>query len=225
MGNIALKSCCKTSVDRESEEPPPWLSKQAADTPSIPEALEVKFRTMQCRENESLLLTESHTTMHNPAGLVDPRLQMHDAGLSRPQLPPPQRPPARTLADFHHSSCGSGGSSAAPQPPSSPSSLRASLEAGRMDEGDVLSTDANFMDLDLNRVLTSVTDRYYMLCHELEWYHLCRKAPSILHQKYIYTASYRVLKSTLFIAYVEKMYKATDFPEFLPGCRGRRAAK
>ena len=188
MGNIALKSCCKTSVDRESEEPPPWLSKQAADTPSIPEALEVKFRTMQCRENESLLLTESHTTMHNPAGLVDPRLQMHDAGLSRPQLPPPQRPPARTLADFHHSSCGSGGSggcsSAAPQPPSSHSSLWASLEAGRMGEGDVLSTDANFMDLDLNRVLTSVTDRYYLLCHDFEWYPLYSKVPSILPQKY-----------------------------------------
>jgi len=219
MGNIALKSCCKTPIDRESEEPPPWLS-QEAGTPSIPEALEVEFRTMQCRQHGSLLLTDSRATMLARAGLVQPRLQMHDAGLARPQ-----RPPARTLADFHHSSCGSGGSSAAPQPPSSPSSLRASLEAGRMDEGDVLSTDANFMDLDLNRVLTSVTDRYYMLCHELEWYHLCRKAPSILHQKYIYTASYRVLKSTLFIAYVEKMYKATDFPEFLPGCRGRRAAK
>lgn len=72
-----------------------------------------------------------------------------------------------------------------------------------MGEGDVLSTDANFMDLDLNRVLTSVTDRYYMLCHDFEWYPLYSKVPSILSQEYLYIALYRVLKSALFIVFVE----------------------
>jgi hypothetical protein len=74
------------------------------------------------------------------------------AGLARPH----RSHSAPTLSHFLHSS---GGSSATQPAVSSPSSSRASWDADRVGEADTSSNDLDFMDLDLHRVLTSVTDR------------------------------------------------------------------
>ena len=82
------------------------------------------------------------------------------AGLARPH----RSHSAPTLSHFLHSS---GGSSATQPAVSSPSSSRASWDADRVGEADtssndldfMSSNDLDFMDLDLHRVLTSVTDR------------------------------------------------------------------
>ena len=52
-------------MERESEEPPPWLAKEASYTPSIPDSVDTQYRLS--------------AGVHVPTS--ERRMQMHDAGL------------------------------------------------------------------------------------------------------------------------------------------------
>jgi hypothetical protein len=155
MGNI--KSCCKTPLDRDNEKPPPWLAKDAEYAPSIPDSIDSQFRLA------------AYSKLHN--------LHHHDAGLNR--LEPSPEP---TISQFHHARPKNGQANAAraqekatrnqdqyavPRVPSN-----AAPKAACLDRSVHMASaeDTSLIDANLHRVLGSVLDTCYLLCHDFEWH-------------------------------------------------------
>ena len=136
-------------MERESEEAPPWLD--AAFAPSIPESVDEEYRlTAQARK----ATTESRMLMHSPVEQISQTFV--------------------TVADLHHAgengaalrkNCERSKSDVCSQARTSFRPLAGSEEACVVNE----LCEHDLMDADLNRVLDSVLNRCYLLCHGFEW--------------------------------------------------------
>jgi hypothetical protein len=141
----------KANTELESEEPPPWLAKNAAYAPSIPDSVDSQYR----------LAVASNGSDRSGRAKIDHTMLMHNADLK-----PPPTDSTRCIADFHHD----GGSLQKAPAKASRSSAHPSLtEPVPLHVDDEVENQEEFVDLEFSRVLGSVIDRCYLLCHDFEW--------------------------------------------------------
>ena len=136
----------KANAELESEEPPPWLTKEAAYAPSISDSIDSQYR------------------LANVGGggrdKADHTMLLHNADIKQP---PAEKLPCVT--DFHHDE-GSMGKASRSNHIVLPEPLPTDADTGYVCAG---GDDADLIDAEFSRMLGSVIDRCFLLCHDFEW--------------------------------------------------------
>ena len=136
----------KANAELESEEPPPWLTKDAAYAPSIPDSMDSQYRLA--------------TFGGGGRDKVDHTMLLHNADIKQP---PAEKLPCVT--DFHHDE-GSMGMASPSNHIVLPEPVSTDADTGNVCAG---GDDADLIDAEFSRMLGSVIDRCFLLCHDFEW--------------------------------------------------------